>query len=562
MEFNLLPSEIHLEIFAYLSVREVRKIRQVCKQWNGLINSEFKFRRLRCREVGACDRDLLYGIKWNSEFDFCFKFTRAFLDYTSANPKFSRVKYLYARLQPIYARLEDAFDFLNSFTWLEDVRIVCDVLDRRHIQHQQSGAEKKTVIVSLNRLKRAIFDFYWNFFASKVSVMLDLPSLLYLTVESLANVQVGYPKMLRTLTIGRLFDPHLDCSQFPFLVKICSGKSDMRWISAGFIEKLPSVRELHFDFDQFRVRRVVNDHDPPEPASSSGKATVRIFHLGFETSLDQIHSKAEKFPRSLLSGEAATRFISRNLNRSVDNNSFVWTIDYNSMTSELNDTEMLSVMPQKYPNIYYLRISGTVADPHRLLKFIGQFKISYFILKGASLPQWFFRKLPENGPFIQQLQILSEASMNILSGDFDFVLELKNLRFLAIEDCKLSLNFVVGLLRKLKSINCVRVFQPQNYEFRLDLRENFPVIPPHIYLNVNESRLLSWETSREEAPKLLNIWSSQLMKKTDGCFCPRELFFKLRHLQFERQTYLFMMKKYLYDQRYSICLSKQQMRLR
>lgn len=86
MEFNSLPREIHLEIFTYLPFEDVMKIRRTCKQWNRLVNSELKFKRLLYRHR-----------------------PRSFL--VEQPPE---VQYLKAFLRANYAQ-SDAFDFLNSF---------------------------------------------------------------------------------------------------------------------------------------------------------------------------------------------------------------------------------------------------------------------------------------------------------------------------------------------------------------------------------------------------------------------------------------------------------------
>ena len=548
MEFNSLPLDVHLEIFSYLSVSDVRKIRQVCKQWNGLINGKFKFKRLRCQEV-----EDYKTITYYFEFDFYFLSTRSFLDYASANPKFQSVKYLLADLYPIFAELEVAFDFLNSFTSLENVKFVCTIqyiplLNPREV-------ERKTLIVSLNRLVKANISFERESLTSKVGVVLDLPSLLYLAVDSLENVKVGHPEKLRTLAIGGLFRGDPNYSEFTSLIKICSVTDDVRSISTSFIKRLPSLREIHFDFYSFCLWLKIKDHHLLEPPPSFLKATPRIFYFGFEISLNQMYSEGEQLPAVLCSDEASTRFVSRNLDRSIDNNPLVWSIDYNRMANELDDTELLGVMPRKFPEIRHLQVSGTVAEPDRLLKFIGQFKVLYIDLEGASLPPSFFQKLAENGPFIRQLVIKSDPTMSILSGDFDFAFELKSLHEINLEDCPLSLNFVARLLSELKSIRKVGLAQPRDYGFSLSLWD----YGPSICLFVNGSGLFSQKTSREEAPELINTWRSRL--KTGGIVCPKELQILLRHLELERQTQLFMMRKCLYDHTHSICLSKEQVRL-
>ena len=118
MQFNWLPPEVHLKIFFYLSVRDVMRIRQVCKLWNGLINCKFKLKQLRCYQIVSPERG-------NDDYDFNFESMKSFLNYTSNDLKLSKVNYLNADLIPKYTELEDAFEFLNSLKSVEG----CDMVD-------------------------------------------------------------------------------------------------------------------------------------------------------------------------------------------------------------------------------------------------------------------------------------------------------------------------------------------------------------------------------------------------------------------------------------------------
>ena len=186
----------------------------------------------------------------------------------------------------------------------------------------------------------------------------------------------------------------------------------MSSISASFLEKLPSLRELHVNF----YGRLPSDYRIPEP--SLGKARPKIFYFGFEFSAREIESEGAQWPNSISSdstGDSA-RFIIRNLHRSVDSNPHVHSIDYNPIAEELEDSQMFDVIPQKFPNIDHLRINGTVVDENRLFKFIDKFKIPSVTFKRTSLPQRFFEQLAENRPFISSLE-LNEPTMSILTGD-------------------------------------------------------------------------------------------------------------------------------------------------
>ena len=548
MELNSLPLEVHLKIFSFLPVRDVMKIRRVCKLWNGLIDSEFKFRRLQCYQ-------LFRSNKSNDYSDFNFESTRSFLNYVSNDLKFSRVNYLNAVLVPKACELKNAFDFLNSFKFLKEAKFECYLFG--FFRNNAAAEVQKQFVVSLNRLEKADFDFDFAIRESNVSVVLDLPRLLCLSIGlSLTAITIRHPEKLRTLATSSLFDGGLDYSQFTSLTDIYTTGSDVRSISASFLEKLPGLRELHLSDSCLPANN-------PLPEPSFGKAKPKIFFFGFEFSAREFHLNGEQWPNSFNefdSTEDSVRFIARNLHRSIDNNQFIDSIDYNLIAGELDDTEMFSVMPQKIPEIYLLCISGAVADENRLLKFIVKFKAKHLSFKRTSLSQRFFEKLAESGTFILNLEIGTEPTMNILAGDFDFIFKLKNLSSLRLEDCPLSLNFVTRALKELKSI-CSLSIQTENFSFfriTWSCSENLKSV--HRYrLYLPGSKQLFYEIPTEETPELLNALKNRL--NADGSVCPKELLILLGHLKFEKQNALLMMRKCIYDQRHSICLSEEQMRL-
>ena len=572
MEFHSLPLEIHLKIFSYLPARDVMSIRRVCKLWNGLINGEIKFKRLRCQQ--------LYDIYLNSQsYDFGFTSTRSFLDHTSTDLKFSRVRYLDVDLETKGSELEDAFNFLNSFKSLEEAWFYCRVYSPLNEIEEVEGIEgvegvegveeveevegiegvegvQKQFVVSLPRLKKASFYLENEMETQNVSVLLDLPNLICLSINSLARITIGYPEKLRTLVTESLFGGQLDYSKFTSLTNIFTGKRDLPSISASFLERLPSLRELHVNYGD-----LPKDYRLPEPSLS--KASPKIFYLGFEVSAREIESEGAQWPDYIGSdstGDSA-RFIARYLHRSVDNNRYVYSIDYNTIAGELDDTAMFAVLPQKFLQIHHLRISGTVSDKNRLLKFIDKLKVPSVDFERTSLPQRFFGQLAENCPFISSLAI-TEPTMSILSGDFNFAFNFKNLRSLRFRDCPLSLDFVARALKELKQIFFLTIYQPESYCFSLShySPSSLPnLITLRVEVNAPRFKSLKYKIPTEEAAGLMNALHRQL--NVDGAVCPKELLNLLSHLNFEKENALFWMRKYLYDQRHSICLSEQQMRL-
>ena len=546
MELNSLPLEIHLEIFSHLPVRDVMSIRLVCKLWNGLINGEFKFKQLRCYQL------LKNEINNFKSYDFNFPSDRRFLDYASTDAKFSRVRLLQADLVPKTCELQDAFDFLNSFKSLNEAWFQCYVFDHRNVLE----AVQKQFVVSLPRLEKADFRFNYGVGESKVPVLLDLPSLLCLSTDSFETITVGHPQKLRTLATRSLFRTNLDYSLFTSLTNIFTRVSDAPSISASFLEKLPSLSELHLDAGGYWPV----DYRVPEP--SLGKARLKIYYFGFEVSVREIELESAQWPNSFRihdSTDDSARFIARNLHRSVDNNAHVHSTDYNLIAGELDDTAMFGVMHQKFSKIYHLRISGTVADQKRLLKLIDKFRITSVAFERTELPQRFFEQLIKNRPFITSLSV-AEPTMSIVSGDFDFIFKCQSLTSLRFSDFPLSLSFVARALKELKSLYSLSIEQTLHCYFSLfpqSTSENFVTIYVDIY--APRSSYLDYQVAAEEAPQWMNALQRQL--NVDGAVCARELQTLIRHLKYEKENALFWMRKYIYDHRHSICLSEEQMRL-
>ena len=341
------------------------------------------------------------------------------------------------------------------------------------------------------------------------------------------EVEIKHPQKLRFLATDGLFNGTLDYSKFTSLEKISTVCVDLRSISAGFIEKLPSLRELHFDLPYYYSG--FEDHHLLEPSLSS-QATARIFHYGFEISLDQINRRRE-LPRyynlNFDPTVFATEYIIRNRYNSIENNPSVGSILYNQLASELDDSEMFSLIPQKFPKIRRLHLTGSIADECRLLKFMGQFKITVLSFERTALSQSFFKKLVENHTFIQTLSIKLEPTMSILSGDFDFILQLKNLNYIYLRDCPLSLNIVARVLQELKQLRQILFEQLGQFRFYLLVEES------HVRIDFNSNGLgdLELKILTEEAPNFINTLSKRV--KADGSVCLKALHSSLRRKAYE-----------------------------
>ena len=543
MEFKSLPLEIHLEIFSYLPVRDVMSVRRVCKLWNGLINSEFKFKRLRCSQMATTK----HNDNRSNYYDFHIAPIPSFLDYVRADSKFNRLSCLIAFLSPKSSELEDAFDFLNSFKSLKELWISCYYFDLFALDRE--GPPQKQFVISLPRLEKANLFIHLG---SNVRLLLDLPTLLCLSIDSLAGITVGHPENLRTLATRSLFGNDVDYSLFTNLMNIFTRANDVRSITASFLEKLPCLSELHLD----STARLPANYQLPEP--SVRKARPKIFYFGLEFSVRELELEGEQWPNVGANdpSEAFTQFIAQNLHRSLDRNQHITAIQYNPIAGELNDSQMFGVLLERLSKIRQLHINGTVADENRLLKFIDKARVSNLRFRGTALTPCFFEKLAANGQAIQFLR-LSEPTMDILSDDFNFIFKFQNLSSLHLIDCPLGADLVTRVLKELKHIRAVAFTGHRDFSFTISrLRSKTVVSVGHTVGHTGHSR---YEIPTEETSQLVDALKSR--SNADGSVCVEGLQILLRHLQLEKKNALFWMRKYLYDQRHSICLSVEQMRL-
>ena len=550
MMFNLLPLEIHLAIFSHLSLRKLMRIRQVCKQWKYVIDSEIKCKLLRCSQTHSFEND----DETSDSYDFQFQSPKRFLHQTGH--KISKVKYLFAFMRPSYDGLQDVFDFLNSFKSLEETQFICMVSSVP--EDRLEDVRGKTFAVNLDRLEKALIRI--DFMPSQTSVVLNLPNLLILSIKHLKSFTILHPAKLRILSVYPLFWQlweGMDYSKFTSLTKIYTASDEVNSIPADFPKSLPSLSELHFD-EYNHVQFGENYHpDLPGRSYTPFNGNVKIFYFGFHVCLSQIRPEGEQFP-CLFSifnpSEETSRFFIRNLYWSIDNNPHIKGIHYNPIANELSDTEMFEVMLKKFPKINTLKIRN-VAEETRLLKFIDRFKFENLIFERTLVSGSFFEKLTENGSFIRTVKLKTERTMNILAGDLDFIFRFESLSYVSFLGCPLSLNFVARLLKEFNSKCSIGFSQPGNYKFHLGVsggREG-------IELWVHRSRCFKtfiYKISGDEVLWLVNELKSWF--NTDGHVCPRELQNLLRHLEFEKENTLFWMRKCLYDYRHSICLSEEQ----
>ena len=553
MEFNSLPAEVYLKIFSYLLARDVLKIRRVCKLWRQIINSELKFKELLCFRLREPKR---VNPKSKSKWDFYFSSSmKSFLDNVNNEMKFAKIKFLSANLFVYYDELEYAFGFLNTFKFLEKAEFLCRLSYYDHLNNNRlivanpPEAERRQFVVNLDRLKNFIFDFSQITRHPKASVVLNLPSLLYLSAPYLEDVTITYPEKLEALATISLFKgvDSSSYSKFHSLSKIYTASNDLQSISASFIERLPSLSELHLD------TYYPYNHSQMCQPSVYDKTRPKIFYFGFEITIRQINLEGDRIPNltRFVANEDATRFIIQNLHNSVDNNQSIGSICYNEMASELDDTEMFAVFPRKFPWISYLLVKGNVVDENRLLKFICKSKIQTLYFEETSLSRTFFEKLPENGPFIGKLMIGRTPTMDILSGDFDFVLNMKSLYGLHFSDSPLPLNYLANVFKVRKTLN-VEFGQPEEYNFSLF---HYTKSLKKIDLRAPDYTRLGLLVTNEEAAEFMNECSTRL--KANGFVCPKQLLVLLRHMELELHNHLFMMKMYVYEQRHSIFLPKE-----
>ena len=380
-------------------------------------------------------------------------------------------------------------------------------------------------------------------------------------METTKTVTIGHPEKLKTLLVNELFlEGQQDYSRFTSLTKLYTSSRNLQNITPHFLAKLPSLEELFLHRSYFFMQRPTDAPRLPKP-SFSPKAKPRIFYFGFE--IDTINLEAEFFSGLATlnsASQASARFITQNIHRSIYDNFVVYSTHYNLLASELNDFEMFEVMFQKFPKIYKLYVIENVENQSRLLRFVDKFKQQDFHFERTSLQRSFFEKFAKNRLFIRRLEFWAEPSMNILSGDFDFIFKLRYLTDLKFFDFLLPLNFIVRVLKEIKSILLVSFSKLDLPENNFHFRIIFSGLNSFYLSGPGPDDNLSYKFSdKEEGLDLLNDANDQL--KADGFVCVNELLAWLRRREIEKRHDLLMMRRYIYEQKHSVCLSKQQMRL-
>ena len=384
--------------------------------------------------------------------------------------------------------------------------------------------------------------------------MLDLPRLLYLNLESLKSFEIVHPKSLRILSISNLSVGNVDYSQFTGLTKIYAGTRNS--ISASFFDRIPSLQELHLN-DVCGLYKTDYDFNGTKelPAPFLNQAKPRIFYYDIELTVNQLNNQTHLLGNQSQreSCRELTKFVIKNLHQTVGKIEHVTCLDYNTLAEELDDTEIFVTLFQKVLNLNSLYIGGNVADKNRLLKFVLKFRPQHLRFERALLPQSFFQKLSQTGSFIQLLMFRPRHTTKNLTKDFDFILGLRGLQFLIFPRCPPSLNFVVRLLKGLKSLSMVQFCHRPNTRFILGLNE---------LSLVSVEFQLSFFEIEEDRLKFMEALRKPLKADEEQFVCIKKVQILVRHLSIEKQNHLFMMRKEIYDQThfYMICFSKEQMR--
>ena len=460
IHLNELPVCLLVEIFSYLPIGEVLRLKLVCKAWREL-STLVRFKSLSFYRYDY-EEELISFIRpppFPENYDLHLNDFELF--FQSAGRMVSGVRRLRIGLfsHPVnYAnnRLEN---FVNRFQLLEELVLnVFDADDDEHIEEPYPVFSLK-----LRRLRKLQLQFAYRV------LDLDCPELNYLDLKGpmLENGHIRYPEKLRTLidleTIDvvnnvNLFRKFVNLKNLVFDLK--SKVNQINSFNRTFFEALPqSLQRLIFinlagfrwidsewmDLEDYLRRTYEIEQDSPG---------LRIFCLGIELSLSRFTAE-EREPLPLDTHVERSQFPIANLANSVDANiclqeliNFAW-IEEQLPTFDLLYQKIYSDHPYLHMTLY-----GHVANKPQLFQFIERVKPMDLKIR-CVFPRSFFERLAKVGaPFILSLNF-DAANLRFGPSALNFLLSMTRLNSATIFNCPLtlteSLDLIIAVVEKRKS---------------------------------------------------------------------------------------------------------------
>ena len=460
-QLNELPPCLLLEIFSYLSIGEVIRLKLVCKAWQE-ISCYVRLKSLSIfyldSKINQDEYYLRYYKRYNN-FDLYVNDFEKFIKSThSLLSDLRRLVCWFAHSANNGGRIQD---FLNRFRRLEELEIKVRYYDWEHPSHFTLEFERlRKLFIHCERGE---------------TFELNCPELSYLDVMSLSDCCISCPEKLRTLVLQNPFEENSQikksvndliekCVNLKNLIVFLCNR-DPNEIPHTFFERLSkSLQKLIFFESNFFKKRFSNEYNLEncfrsqyriDQEDSSG---LRVFYLGVEVALSRFTShKKEPVPKGGWD-EKFPNFLVTNLTNSVDANVCLDYISYDAFERLLPTFDPLyEKIYSTHPNCH-ISLLKMVIDQERLLEFIQKARPRELSLcNEASFSRPFFDRLAEIcSSYIKEI-FFDATNLGSELGALDFLLEMTELERITIIDSQLDviprLDFIIAIFEKIENLD-------------------------------------------------------------------------------------------------------------
>ena len=450
IQLNELPPCLLVEIFSYLPINEVIRLKMVCKHWRE-ISCYVRLKSLSVYQYDPkvrhdefylryCKRYTTFDLQVN-DFERFLKSTEQLLI------GLKRLVCLFA--EPLKNERDRMQDFLNRFRRLEELQI-------KALRPYELKSRIQFTL-QLERLKKLFLRY------TDATFDLNCPELSYVDVWSLEFCRICYPEKLRTLVSADRFEED-QIGKFVNLKNLIVLKiRDLNSIPRTFFEALPkSLQKLIFFERKMYNQRFSNQYNLEDcfraqygidQEDSSG---LRVFYLGVEIDLSRFISPG-RVPNGV-GVENFPNFLVTNLANSVNANVWFDHIDYNAFE------RLLPTFDPLYEKIYSVHancdivLKESVTDQVRLFEFIQKVKPACLKFhREAVFPHPFYDRITEICSSYIRGICFDAGSLESEPAGLDFLLKMTELEFITVLNSQLpviqSLEFMIAAFEKIESLN-------------------------------------------------------------------------------------------------------------
>ena len=421
-KMNSLPEELHLMIFKLLPVQDTIRLRLVCKKWYRLLN----FLRHEYLIIVAAQDCENYLFKPRKTVHTVECVDDVFL--TTPIPLLLRsVKRLTAYLYS--EKIINITPFLNQFTELEE--LTC----------YKSSYNIDLIILNLQHLNKLTIESDYCLFD------LRTPRLTHLEILNFKDCDLYYPDRLQRLETDSYRKENFDFCLLKNLEILRTSQYNWSDITSNFLNKLRSLKELHFEAETFLSRDILNSH------FTYRRDGLKLYLCGFD-----IHQNVEEdinFPHG--DENSVSKFIVRNYEKTAEE--VLHCVDLRVDYNELIKAGLKKDFFVKFPRLGRVMLTDKVADEEALLEFLTKTQPSTFSMKNFLLNQKIFSQIASCCG-IRELELIN-LDLDAVCLEFDFIYEMKNFETITLHQ-PISIDFL------LKAYQVCKEMVEVNFEFKRD----------------------------------------------------------------------------------------------